>query len=70
MQALGVPRTHRHIVTFPDVISTRKTEWLLEECEGYHGKRVYMVQMRGNDGKSQSSGGTSSSAYPDFHSHC
>lgn len=42
-QALGVPRIHRQIVTFPEVISIRKTEQLLEECEGYHAKHVYMV---------------------------
>lgn len=42
-QALGVPRMHRQIVTFPEVISIRKTEQLLEECEGYHAKHVYMV---------------------------
>lgn len=42
-QALGVPRIHRQIVTFPEVISIRKTEQLLQECEGYHAKHVYMV---------------------------
>lgn len=56
---LGVLRTHRHIMIFPEVISARKTEQLLEECEGYHAKHVYVVQVRGNDGRSQSSGGTS-----------
>lgn len=70
VQTLGVLRTHRHIMTFPEVISTRKTEQLLEECEGYHAKHVYVVQVRGNDGRSQSSGGTSSSEYPDFHYPC
>lgn len=42
-EALGVPRIHRQIVTFPEAISIRKTEQLLEECEGYHAKLVCMV---------------------------
>lgn len=69
-QALGVPRTYRHIVTFPDVLSTRKIVQLVEECEGYCVKHVYKVHVRGNDYISQSSEGTSSSEYPGFQSAC
>lgn len=39
---------------------------LLEECEGYRAKHVYIVEVRGNDGNSQSKGWTSSSEYSDF----
>jgi len=55
-QALGIPRTHRSIVTFPNVLSTSKIMLLLEECEGYRAKHVYIVEVRGNDGNSQSKG--------------
>lgn len=54
--ALGTPRIHRSIVNFPNVLSTSKIMLLLEESEGYHAKCVYIVEVRGNDGNSQTKG--------------